>query len=372
MHIERRGGGAVVERTERHSHLRTIDEQLGVHTGARRGWVEAKGRVEGEVAYALTIVGKTLDVGKARARKVLAVKRQIEVGIHHTCHLGHVGYETRPFLDAHIGQIHAHHLGSGARGTIGDDLYQTLIVSQLEVGVYHAGVIVITQYVVIVHRPLLVTYHRLLGEEAHVHSGVGERGVATQPVAHLLVDVVLRDEEIYRGPYGTALDVDLGKLVHCAAAIAHVGVEGEIFLKFIGVEREGVDEGRAVGEACQDQVGIHVVHIVAHRALGAAEVHVVALKKALHQSIAPQLGLELEGRQAVLQRVDVERALAELLGGEFAHVLHALHKGFQTHLRVEVEVVVLVVEGDMGLVVIGVEVGGRLVRHKSVVVHRPV
>ena len=100
-----------------------------------------------------------------------------------------------PLLNLEVVDVKLDVLGRGSRLSIGDKFNATVAAAQVQLGIDHAVMVVIVDKVVVVDRPLPISYDGIVGEETGIDDRVGERGVASQPVAGLLFDVLLPQQE---------------------------------------------------------------------------------------------------------------------------------------------------------------------------------
>ena len=178
--------------------------------------------------------------------------------------------------------------------------------------------------------------------------------------------------EVHRLSLDAALDIDLGKLVPCARAVAHVGVEGKVLVvQFIGMDGHGVDIGIAVADtmcpAVEEQSGI-----AAHLTAEVTEVYLFLLQVALHDTIGTHVHIEVEPRHGLFQAFNVYPALIHLTLYLLGRILEILYQLSDMAGRIQVSVIGLVLDSDAGHVGRAVNLGMGIIGDKQSAVQLPV
>ena len=205
-----------------------------------------------------------------------------------------------------------HVLGILARQPSRHQLQAAAVAPEREVGVEHAGAVIHVHIVILVKGPVAIADYRLIAEETHLHLVVGEMGVATHAIACLSLDVLLVEHEVHGLALETSVEGDLGKIVPCAGPVTHVGSKSQVLVvQLMGLDGDGVDVGLTRTDSVRPAVN-RECRVAVNLATDVAEVHLVLLQIALHDTVGAHVHVKVKLRHRGLEALDIDPSLIHL------------------------------------------------------------
>ena len=372
FHVERCSYSRIVEGALQCDGILTIKNQVSGHAGCGQCRIKIKVGIQGHVALFLAVIHKVLDIDSTVTVGIGAVPIDIYNCIYCAAGLIEHGYNARPLVEVQVVDVEQDILGAISRQANRCEFDAATVAVEHQVGVNHARAQIYVHKVVCVEFPVAVTDNGILAKEAQRQLIIGQMGIAAQTVPCLTLDILLMQQEVYRLSPDASFDIDLCILIPCAGTIPHVGIEGKVLvIQLVGMDSNRVDIVLAITDTMRPAVK-EQRRVAAHFATDIAEVNLMLLQIALHDTVSTHVHVKVEPGHWLLEAFDVYPSVIHLTLNLLSGILEVLDQFGNVTGGIQVSIIGLVLNGNTSYVRRAVQLGVSIVGDKQAAVKLPI